>query len=70
MAAQIPNISKRPNRCADLNFQLRPIQLLPSNVSNFYKYSGSLTTPNFDEATVWIICQIPSLISQQQVNVN
>ncbi|XP_033628377.1 carbonic anhydrase 2-like [Asterias rubens] len=42
--------------------------ILPSNLSSFYRYSGSLTTPTCNEVVVWNVFTNPILISQAQMD--
>jgi len=41
--------------------------LLPANTSNFYRYSGSLTTPNCYESVKWTVFSEPIRISSAQI---
>ncbi|KAM9117752.1 carbonic anhydrase 4 [Pangshura tecta] len=38
------------------------------NLTRYYRYSGSLTTPNCYQAVVWTIFQEPVVLSESQVN--
>ncbi|XP_035696484.1 carbonic anhydrase 7-like [Branchiostoma floridae] len=42
--------------------------ILPSSKTNFFRYSGSLTTPTCDEVVVWTVFQETIKISQSQLN--
>lgn len=41
--------------------------LLPDDMSSFYRYSGSLTTPGCNEDVTWTIFDTPIAISERQV---
>jgi carbonic anhydrase len=41
--------------------------LLPLELNYFYRYDGSLTTPNCDESVVWTVLVEPLPIGGQQV---
>ncbi|XP_014674637.1 PREDICTED: carbonic anhydrase 2-like [Priapulus caudatus] len=47
--------------------ELRLTELLPTNTSAFYRYSGSLTTPPCYESVVWTMLHYPATISQKQL---
>ncbi|WP_254772581.1 carbonic anhydrase family protein [Nitrosospira multiformis] len=41
--------------------------LIPSNLESF-RYSGSLTTPDFDEGVSWVMLSQPLFMSSEQIN--
>ncbi|KAG8146260.1 hypothetical protein E2320_012629 [Naja naja] len=45
--------------------------LLPSlaSLSKYYRYKGSLTTPNCDEAVIWTVFEEQIPISRSQLNI-
>jgi len=43
--------------------------LLPNNLSTFYRYDGSLTTPKFAEIVTWTVFDNPIPVSESQVEV-
>ncbi|KPP72607.1 hypothetical protein Z043_108380 [Scleropages formosus] len=45
------------------------LNLLPAqNLSQFYRYHGSLTTPPCSQAVMWTVFEVPIYVSQQQIN--
>ncbi|KAH7709937.1 carbonic anhydrase, partial [Aphelenchoides avenae] len=39
--------------------RFRPESMVPADRSRFYRYEGSLTTPNCDENVTWTVMQAP-----------
>ena len=50
-----------------LTTPLKLNELLPDYPQRFYRYRGSLTTPNFDEIVTWTVFQHPLSVSERQV---
>ncbi|KAK9872126.1 hypothetical protein WA026_016178 [Henosepilachna vigintioctopunctata] len=46
---------------------INPLTLLPKNVMNFYRYQGSLTTPNCNDVVVWTIFDEIEKVSEKQI---
>ena len=46
----------------------KPMSLLPSDRSSFYRYTGSLTAPSCEETVIWTIYESPVNISNYQVD--
>ena len=46
-------------------FPLR--SLMPGDLTRYYRYSGSLTTPTCDESVIWTVFQDTVKISESQV---
>lgn len=42
--------------------------MLPENLSYFYRYQGSLTTPPCSESVIWTIFHSPIVLSHTQVS--
>ncbi|KAK2712355.1 hypothetical protein QYM36_011145, partial [Artemia franciscana] len=51
---------------ANLGFRLN--DLLPMDLGKFYRYRGSLTTPNCNEAVFWNVFSNPIIASTEQVS--
>lgn len=51
----------------DFNHKISVSFLLPSNRNEFYRYSGSLTTPPCTESVTWVILKHGLLIGRNQV---
>lgn len=41
--------------------------LLPDSTASFFRYDGSLTTPECNESVIWTVFQTPIAISERQV---
>lgn len=46
---------------------LNPLDWLPSDISHYYRYEGSLTTPEFDENVSWVILKEPLLFPKAEL---
>ena len=51
-----------------LSSPLKLNDLLPSNKKLFYRYRGSLTTPNYNEIVTWTVFKTPVYVSERQVS--
>ena len=50
-----------------LTSPLKLSELLPRNTKLFYRYFGSLTTPNYNEIVTWTVFKTPLFVSERQV---
>ncbi|XP_045479889.1 carbonic anhydrase 14-like [Harmonia axyridis] len=62
----VNNIGKVKNFENSTMITINPSKLLPRNLRKFYRYSGSLTTPDCNEGVVWTIFSDVDSISPQQ----
>lgn len=44
-----------------------PLEFLPENADEYYRYEGSLTTPGFDENVSWVVLRHPKLLPKAEV---
>ena len=56
------------NTTTYLSSPLRLSEFLPWNTKLFYRYYGSLTTPNYDEVVTWTVFETPLAVSERQVS--
>jgi hypothetical protein len=61
------NVSDTEGTPFQLLQQVTLQDLLPLELNYFYRYDGSLTTPNCDESVVWTVLVEPLPIGGQQV---
>ena len=55
----------------EVHLDLFPLtSILPSDLSSFWRYNGSLTTPRCYESVLWTVFQKPVEISNEQVDEN
>ncbi|CAD5121122.1 DgyrCDS9662 [Dimorphilus gyrociliatus] len=66
IAAEVPKIKAED---AKINIDVNIKSFLPSNMKVFYRYYGSLTTPNCDEDVIWSVFETPIEISQYQLSI-
>ena len=64
----VENIAHRADEGIYSDFDVALADLLPIG-SKFYRYYGSLTTPNCNEVVVWTVFMKPLHIGKQQVRV-
>lgn len=68
------NVSSVTFLFSDSNTSLLPIslaQLIPSeqNLTSYYRYRGSLTTPGCTEAVIWTLFEKPIPLNMDQVRI-
>jgi len=51
-----------------LTSPLKLKELLPLNTNLFYRYQGSLTTPQYNEIVTWTVFKKPIFVSERQVS--
>lgn len=44
-----------------------PLEFLPENTNEYYRYEGSLTTPSFDENVSWVVLRQPKLLPKAEL---
>lgn len=61
-------VDKFPNREAALDRSISAKSFLPRNTADYYRYTGSLTTPTCNEGVIWTVFSKTLPISADQVN--
>lgn len=51
-----------------MDFKTNPHEWLPPNTQHFYRYEGSLTTPEYDEIVSWIVLREPLKLPSKEIN--
>ena len=51
----------------DMKDTFNPYDILPNNISDYWTYQGSLTTPPCYESVTWIVFREPIRISRQEI---
>ena len=46
---------------------VNPWNFLPTNVDQFFRYEGSLTTPDYDQIVSWVVMPTPVLVDPKDV---
>jgi len=54
--------------CACMDFKTNPYEWLPKNTEHYYRYEGSLTTPEHDEIVSWIVLKEPLKLPRKEIN--
>ena len=62
------SIYDRIDQANVINKPIKPINLLPSNRNDYFRYQGSLTTPSCDETVMWTVLTEPVSLTKRQVN--
>ncbi|XP_047741741.1 carbonic anhydrase 9 [Hyalella azteca] len=64
----IPEINLNRNRTANVPNPYALSSLLPDDLSSYYRYEGSLTTPVCNEVVVWTVFEQPLPVSKAQLD--
>ncbi|XP_076162243.1 putative carbonic anhydrase 3 [Ptiloglossa arizonensis] len=54
---------------ATMKYKVIPYLLLPKDHTTYYRYDGSLTTPECQESVIWLILTEKLTISEEQINI-
>lgn len=54
--------------CECMEFKTNPHEWLPANTQHYYRYEGSLTTPEYDEIVSWIVFKEPLKLPRKEIN--
>ena len=67
MVAQIKAAAADSTRQDCAPEPMNPLPFLPENTGDYYRYEGSLTTPEFDENVSWVVLKEPLLLPKSEV---
>lgn len=67
MVAQIKAFAAEPTRMQGEPEPTNPQHFLPKDTEHYYRYEGSLTTPDFDENVSWVVLREPLLLPKKEV---
>lgn len=54
--------------CPLMDFETNPNEWLPTDIKHYYRYEGSLTTPEYDEVVSWIVLKDPLRLPPKEIN--
>ncbi len=54
--------------CEKLEIETNPNEWLPPEPELYYRYEGSLTTPDFDETVSWVVFKEPLGLPRKEIN--
>ncbi|CAH0559138.1 unnamed protein product [Brassicogethes aeneus] len=63
--SEIENADK--NKAVQLKQDILVKDFLPKNITSFYRYFGSLTTPAYNEGVLWTVFKEPLRLSKQYI---
>lgn len=58
----------KDDTCDVVDFKTNPNEWLPSDTTHYYRYEGSLTTPNYDEIVSWVVLKEPLRLPRKEIN--
>ena len=61
-------VDEFPDKAVDLERKITARSFLPRNTADYYRYHGSLTTPNCNEGVIWTVFINTLPMSADQVN--
>ncbi|QDT03099.1 Carbonic anhydrase precursor [Rubripirellula lacrimiformis] len=58
----------KDDTCECMEFKTNPHEWLPTNIEHYYRYEGSLTTPEYDEIVSWVVFKEPLKLPRKEIN--
>ena len=67
LIAHIKSFAANPSKTPEAAASFNPLTLLPKDTKHYYRYEGSLTTPDYDENVSWLVLKDPLLLPKAEV---
>lgn len=67
LVAHLKAQRRAPNQTPQVPIATDPREWLPENTAEYYRYEGSLTTPDYDENVSWVVLRHPRRLPQQEL---
>jgi len=61
------SISKEDSACTK-EIKTNPWEWLPNDTEHYFRYEGSLTTPDYDEIVSWLVFNEPLRLTRREIN--
>lgn len=66
--AALSSVKNKVDSTEQLSQSVKIIDFLPKDISGFYRYEGSLTTPSCNEVVIWTVLSAPAYVSTDVIS--